>query len=901
MMSARPDTQLRRTPLLLLVAVLTGACIAVAGTMFGVFYVVSLDGQKARLVDAVRAEASAIRHLAEHERDDPHGTDLRADTVARVVDSARGFPGFGETGEFTFGGREGETIVFYLRNRHHGVGHTPSAGWDSGHGSPMRAALEGRSGVEIGYDYRGIEVLAAFEPITEFGFGLVAKIDMAELRRPFLMAAAAAAGVGALVVAFGSFLFFRIGTPMLRQLDFSERRYRELFEHMRSPMLVLRAMEGCRDFIITDANDALTTTDGRRPEDVVGRRFSALFPGAGDSLNQAMLRVHAEGTVEHLPHIYYEDDRVAGWREHTLFRLPSGEVVNLFEDVTARKAAEAGLQMAHAVFQHTGEGIVVTTPEGVILRVNPAFTEITGYAAEEALGRTPSILKSDHQDAKFYQEMWRVLLEEGAWQGEIWNRRKNGEAYLEWLTVNAVRNDDGSVAYYIAVFDDISELHAKELHIRHQAFHDALTGLPNRSLLIDRLEHALEAAGREDRGVAVLFVDLDRFKVINDSLGHDVGDEFLKAFTTRMKSAMRRADTLARLGGDEFVILVTDFTTPADVAVMADKLFELLAQPFILAGHEVHGSASIGIALYPADGSDARTLMKNADTAMYAVKEGGRSGYRFFDASMNAQAIERLTLESALRRAIERDEFELHYQPKVTLADSRLSGMEALVRWRHPTQGMVPPDRFIPLAEETGLVVPLGEWVLRTACRQARTWRQAGYEPGAIAVNVSARQLAQPDFAQRVAAILAEEQVPCRSIELEITETAIMRDPAAAATMLAELEAMGLRIALDDFGIGYSSLGHLKRLPISVLKIDRSFISDVTEDPESAALARAIVELAGALAIEVVAEGVETEAQAAFLTGCGCGKAQGWLFAKAQPADDLAARFLRSPAVSAAP
>ncbi|MGE5503470.1 MAG: putative bifunctional diguanylate cyclase/phosphodiesterase [Actinomycetota bacterium] len=883
-----------RASIVRLVVVLAGACIAVAATAFVVLWDVFLEGQKARLTDAVRAEARAIGSMAEHEKSDISDPYWRERAIARVVLASRAFPGFGDTGEFTFGAREGDRIVFYLRHRHRDGAEPLPVPWDSGLASPMRAALDGRSGTIIGSDYRGAEVLAAFEPIPELGMGLVAKIDMAEVRRPFRFAGLAAAGVGAVVIAIGAMLLFSIGSPMVARIESSESRYRELFEHMRSAVLVLvPAGDGADDFVVTDCNEALLATEGLSRSEVVGRSLVAVFPAAADcGLLGGLRRVMADGLPHKLPMSFYQDSRISGWREHTLFRLPSGEVVDIYDDVTARKRAESGLQMAQAVFQHTGEGIVVTDPQGRIERVNPAFTAITGYDAVEAVGNTPAMLKSDHQPPEFYVAMWAALKQNGAWQGEIWNRRKNGEAYLEWLTINAVLDEHGQVAHYVAVFDDISELHAKDQHIRHQAFHDALTGLPNRSLLIDRLDHAVAAAARGDRKVAVMFIDLDHFKVVNDSLGHDVGDELLKAFAQRIKDGMRKSDTLARLGGDEFVVLATDWANPADLATMAEKILEMLGRPFTIAGHEMRATASIGIALHPADGGDSRTLMKSADVAMYAVKESGRAGYRFFDAGMDRQAMERLTLESALRRAIDEEQFEVHYQPKISLCEQRMAGMEALVRWRHPEHGMISPVRFIPLAEETGLVVPLGEWVLRQCCRQAAAWRAAGFDPGHIAVNVSARQLVLPDFADRVAAIMADEGVPPEAIDLEITETAVMREPERAAEILADLRARGVRIVLDDFGVGYSSLGYLKRLPIAVLKMDRSFIHDVAEDPGSAALAKAIIDLAHALAIEVVAEGVETEAQLKFLSESRCCMVQGYIYARPMPAIEVEQRFL---------
>ncbi|MBC7950717.1 MAG: EAL domain-containing protein [Rhodospirillaceae bacterium] len=883
-----------RSRITILVGILTGACLLVAAAVCVILYITFVDGQKARLVDAVRAQASLMSAIARQAKlDSPPGSDWRRYALIQVVSGQADFPGFGKTGEFTLAAREGDAIVFYLSHRHLDMDNPLPVPWESSSSSPMRAALLGESGVGLGLDYRGVQVLAAYQPLPEFGMGLVAKIDMDEVEHPFAIAWKAAGVLALLVVAAGALMFHRVTHPVLRRLSLSEQRYRDLVEHMRGGVTVMKAIKLGRDFQVIEVNAGAERIDGLARLEIVGLSFTSIFPGAVEyGLLDAARRVYATGTPEHLPMAFYQDDRISGWRDHSFYRLPSGEVVHIYDDVTDRKRAEAGLQMAAAVFQHTGEGIVVTDELGRIQRINPAFSAITGYAAEEVVGRSPALLKSDRQAPDFYKTMWQTLTASGRWQGEIWNRRKNGEAYLEWLTINAVRNEHGEVAHYVGVFDDISELHEKEQRIRHQAYHDALTGLANRTLLTDRLEHAIATADRGELKVAVMFLDLDRFKVVNDSLGHDVGDELLKAVAHRLKGSLRRADTVARLGGDEFVILCTHWDNPGEIAQLGDKVLDLLKEPFAISGHDLHVGCSIGISLFPADGEDARTLLKNADTAMYTVKEGGRDGYRFFDASMNAQAVERLTLENALRQAVERQEFEVYYQPKIYLHTGRVAGMEALVRWHHPTQGMISPVRFIPLAEETGLVIAMGEWVLRQSCRQVRLWAEAGVNPGPVAVNVSARQLGLADFAARVAAILEEEGVAPGAIDLEITETAIMSDPDRAAAQLEQLADMGVRIALDDFGVGYSSLGYLKRLPISVLKMDRSFIQDVIENEDSAQLARGIVRLAMALDIDVVAEGVETIEQVEFLRACGCGMVQGYYYSRPLPPAKLDEEFL---------
>ena len=564
-----------------------------------------------------------------------------------------------------------------------------------------------------------------------------------------------------------------------------------------------------------------------------------------------------------------------------------GEAVAAKEIALQQVRAHAEeLELAAGVFAHTFEGIMITDAAGTILSVNPAFTAITGYSAAEAIGRTPRLLRSHHQDERFYQEMWSVLAASGEWRGELWNRRKNGEAYLQWTSITTILDAEGQPFRRIAVMTDITEMRRKDEHIRHQAYHDALTSLPNRMLLQNRLEHALKAARRDTTRLALLFIDLDRFKVINDSLGHFVGDELLRQAAHRLTNCVRAGDTVSRQGGDEFVILA-DIASSADAAHIAEKVIAEISAPFSIQGQALHVGASVGISLYPEDGSDAATLLRSADVAMYAAKQAGRGTLRLYDTGMNERAQHRLRLEAALRRAIERKEFELFYQPKVCLADGHYSGMEALIRWHDPEFGLVSPASFIPLAEETGLIVPIGDWVLATACAQMRRWLDAGRIAGPIAVNVSARQLNDPELSSRVEDILKRHGLAGSHLQIEVTESTVMADPDLAIEALGRIAALGIAIAVDDFGTGYSSFNYLKRLPISLLKVDRSFVTDIGVSREDEEIVTAIVQVAHALRLQVVAEGVETPQQAEFLSRLGCHFAQGYLYAKPLPLADF--------------
>jgi len=569
--------------------------------------------------------------------------------------------------------------------------------------------------------------------------------------------------------------------------------------------------------------------------------------------------------------------------------------LGISEDVTERIRVEDKLRQDAKVFESTTEGVMITDLEGNILSVNQAFTDITGYSEAEVLGRNPRLLKSSRQDESFYQAMWASLYETGRWQGELWNRRKNGEIYPEWQSISTVKDPTGRPTNYVAVFSDITQIKRSESQLNFLAHHDPLTELPNRLLFNDRLEHAIQRAKRVDTNLAILFIDLDHFKTVNDSLGHPIGDRLLSHVANVLKDCVRAEDTVARLGGDEFVVLLEGLDDIDYTGEVAKKILQALANPFELEGHPLVISASIGISTHPIDGHDATTLVRNADSAMYRAKQDGRNTFHYYSAELTRSARERFTLEAELRRATEREEFELHYQPQLDVATGLIVGAEALVRWQHPQSGMISPVRFIPLAEETGLIVPLGEWVLQTACEQYQLWRQRGLPHFSLAVNLSPRQFRQKGLVKTIHAILDLTGMPPEQLELEITEGAIMEQGEHTRSILLALKSLGIRLAIDDFGTGYSSLAHLRRFPINVLKIDQSFMRDIPNDPSAMEIAATIIAMARNLHLKVLAEGVETGEQLAFLMARNCDYSQGYLHSRPLTADEFEALLRTSP------
>lgn len=542
-----------------------------------------------------------------------------------------------------------------------------------------------------------------------------------------------------------------------------------------------------------------------------------------------------------------------------------------------REEAERSSRLAAHAMENTIEGIMITDRDGNTVFVNQAFTTITGYSPDEVIGNKPRMLRSGHHDKAFYDQMWRMLHEAGHWQGEIWDRRKNGELYAELLSISAVRGDGGEATHYVGVFNDISRYKDYEARLEFLANHDPLTRLPNRILLNDRLDEAIHRAERGGSIICVMFIDLDHFKMINDSLGHGVGDRLLQEVASRLSGEVRKSDTVARLGGDEFNIVLEQIRNTGEAVIVAQKLLAALMRPIVIDEHQLYISASIGIGFYPQDGSDAQTLLKHADTAMYRAKAEGRNRYKFFSSDMNEGAHEFMVMANSLHAALERNEIYLEYQPRIDFATGQITGVEALVRWNHPELGLVPPARFIPLAEETGLIVPIGDWVIESACRQGKAWLDAGM-PLRIAVNLSTRQFRVPGLSSRIAGIAKQCGLPLELLEVEITESLMMHDPASATQTLEAISRNGIKIALDDFGTGYSSLSYLKQFPIDYIKVDRSFVSDIPQDSGGVAIVRTIIAMAQSLGLAVVAEGVETVEQYEFLQREGCSEAQGYYF-----------------------
>lgn len=556
-------------------------------------------------------------------------------------------------------------------------------------------------------------------------------------------------------------------------------------------------------------------------------------------------------------------------------------------NVTSQHQMASRLQLLAGAFDYSGEAILICDRDNKIVTVNPAFTKLTGYSEAEAVGRNPRFLSSGRTSRGEYREMWNAILKHDFWQGELWDRRKDGGTYPKWVAISVIRDADGEIGHFIAHFTDISSERAVEAQLQHIAHHDVLTGLLNRLSLKGRLDQALAVARRDGVRVALMFIDLDRFKVINDTLGHHIGDKLLIEVAGRLRDSVRDSDVVARLGGDEFVIMLGSMESSGAAAMIAEKLIRNIGDPFRIEGHDLYTTPSIGIAIFPNDGEGGDMLMKNADAAMYHAKAAGRNNFQFFDARMNDVALERLKIENSLRQALARGEFRVHYQPIINVTTGRVSSVEALVRWLHPEMGMVPPVNFIGIAEETGLIQPIGEWVFWTACQQLAEFNAAGFCGLKMGINISAMQLRNGNLP-----ILAKGAIELFSLEpetlvFEITESVAMQQPEETVRILEQLSNMGVGLAIDDFGTGYSSLSYLRMFPINYLKLDRSFVQEIGSGPGSSVICDATIGLAHNLGLGLVAEGVETQAQYDYLQRKGCNLVQGYLFSRPIAADDM--------------
>jgi diguanylate cyclase (GGDEF)-like protein/PAS domain S-box-containing protein len=570
--------------------------------------------------------------------------------------------------------------------------------------------------------------------------------------------------------------------------------------------------------------------------------------------------------------------------EVTVVRNDVGDEVlfTLFSrDISAHRRTQAQLRLAANALANMTEGVAILDQGRRIASINHAFSQITGYSEDQVYRRSFQMLQKPEDDV----EIWRQVQETGHWQGVAWSRRSNGDIYPGMYTVDTVQAE-GTI-HYLVVFNDLSRHHDLEERLSYLTNYDPLTALPNRKRFREYLHDAMQRAERRGYQIGVILLDLDTFKTINDSLGHHIGDQLLTVVGQRLQGQLQEGDRLARLGGDEFALLIEDLDAPDRVAECAESILEQFRVAFECSGHQLFTSTSIGISVYPSDGDTVDDLLKNADAALYRAKARGRNTYQFFSSEMNAQAMESLLLATDLRQALARNELALHYQPLIDLPSGRLAAVEALIRWHHPARGPVPPSRFIPLAEEHGLIGDIGDWVLRQACRQAKAWQDEGRQPIRMAVNLSARQLHESGIAARVAQILRETRLDARWLELELTETMVMEDPEWAKSVLVELKAMGITIAIDDFGTGYSSLSYLKQFSIDYLKIDRSFITGIPGDADDLAITKTIISMANSLNIQLIAEGVETDQQLAFLKAHGCNEGQGYLLGRPQPADSI--------------
>lgn len=714
---------------------------------------------------------------------------------------------------------------------------------------PMRQALSGIQSGGIVEDYRGVKVLAAWRYLPELRWGMVVKIDADEVFAPLYQQRRNLLGILFVLTVLGGLVAFFLG----RQLVIRIKRFSSTADEIARGDLSRRVEESGSDEIGTLAQNFNRMTENlqfsyRSLEGRVDERTRELQVSNEQLQEEIIEREHIE---------------------------------------KALRDAQEYLRIAATTFE-THEAILITDARANIIRVNQAFQDTTGYCAEEVLGKNPRFLSSGCQDSAFYVEMWQQLVANGTWSGELWDRHKDGHIYPKNLTITAVKNILGETTEYVSIFSDISERKRAEEEIRNLAFYDVLTQLPNRRLLLDRLHLALSVSARSGSYGAVLFLDMDRFKRLNDTLGHGCGDLLLIEVAERIRFCVREVDTVARFGGDEFVILLEDVGKNADeaskkAALIAEKIRAALSVPYKIKEHEYHSSPSIGVNLYCGNGNAVEDLLKHADMAMYEAKESGRNAVRFFDPVMQHSVSERASLEADLHRAVPDQQLQLYYQIQVD-SNQRSLGAEALVRWIHPARGMVSPAQFIPLAEESVLILELGDWVLDAACRQLAIWSEADLTRHlTLAVNVSGKQFKQRDFVEKVARILQVHQVDASRLKLELTESVVLNDVTDVISKMQALKALRVKLSMDDFGTGYSSLSYLKQLPLDQIKIDQSFVRDMTFDQNDAVMVQTIIDMAKNFGLNVIAEGVETEAQKLLLEQLGCLNYQGYLFSKPLP------------------
>lgn len=730
---------------------------------------------------------------------------------------------------------------------------------------------------------------------------LNAQLSFYESNRKLVLASLVVLGFALFVVLIVSVALLTVRKRQLQQVAEALTVQRDALEQTQESLQTAQRIAALGSWRLDLKTGQLTWSDGiyRIFElDKTGCAVSyqafldAVHPDDRELVNKAYkdsVRNRTGYEVEH--RLLMPDGRIKHVQERgtTSFDALGEPVVSVgtVQDITERKQAEQRLHQWAAIFENTIEAVIITDTDQRIVDVNRAFEQITGFSKQEAIGKRPNFRRSDRHDKAFYQRMWSSIDAQGSWTGEIWNRNRSGEPSPEWLSISSIYGSNGELVNYVGVFTDISALKRSEEKLEHLANHDPLTGLANRLLLNDRLDRAIRRMQRDSKRLAVLFLDLDRFKIVNDTLGHAVGDELLQQVAARLQACLRSSDTIGRLGGDEFLVIIEDYRDQSEIERLAEKLHKSLVAVFPVNTKELFIGVSIGISLFPEDGSDASTLIRNADSALYRAKEAGRGSYSFYHAELTRQAEARLEIEAQLRGALQRGEFRLNYQPKIDLRTGRVVAAEALIRWHRSDGSVTPPDAFIPVAEETGLILPVGEWVIAEAGRQLAEWRDAGYPLDHIAINISAVQIQRGALVDNIRQLLEHTRLQPGMLELEITESVLLDSPEKALEVLGALRELGVSVALDDFGTGFSSLSNLKQYPITTLKVDRSFVKDILHDPSDAAITRAVVAMGRSLDITVVAEGVETLQHAELLLALGCDQAQGYYYGRPVPAEQF--------------